>query len=141
MKIFQKRIKGIAKDTLQFILESCKSTHPNEFVGLLQAREDIITDVIILPGTISSEVSAVMMLYMMPLTLDSVGSVHSHPSSNIIPSTDDLVMFERGNNYNIIAGHPYTGQSWACYNSAGKRIELPVLDIEIEDDISILDED
>jgi len=141
VKIFQKRIEGIAKDTLHFILESCKSIHPNEFVGLLHARGDIITDVIILPGTISSEVSAVMRLYMMPLTLDSVGSVHSHTSSNIIPSEEDLVMFGRGDNYNIIAGYPYTAQSWACYNSAGKRIELPVLDVEIEDDISILDED
>lgn len=141
MKPFQKHIKGIAKDALQFILESCKSIHPNEFAGLLHAREDIITDVIILPGTISSEVSAVMRLYMMPLTLDSVGSVHSHPSVNTHPSDEDLMMFGRGGNYNIIAGYPYAGQSWACYNSAGKRVELPVLDVEIEDDISILDED
>lgn len=141
MKPFRKHIKGIAKDALQFILESSKSTHPDEFVGLLHIKGDIITDVIILPGTISSEVSAVMRLHMMPLTLDSVGSVHSHSSANTHPSKDDLVMFGRIGNYNIIAGYPYTEQSWVCYDSAGKRIELTVLDVEIEDDISILDED
>ena len=33
----ERKIKGIAKDTLDFILEVSKSVYPNEFVGLLSA--------------------------------------------------------------------------------------------------------
>jgi hypothetical protein len=57
------RIKGIATDTLIFILETSKSTAPEEFAGLLQEKEGIITQVLILPGTESSEQSAVIAFY------------------------------------------------------------------------------
>ncbi len=129
------KIKGIARDALHFILGVSRSSYPKEFAGLLRANEDIITDVLLLPGTESSEVSAVMRLYMMPMSVGSVGSVHSHPSSDITPSKEDLTMFGRTGDYHIIAGHPYTGQSWACYDAAGKRRDLPVLDIQVEDDL------
>jgi proteasome lid subunit RPN8/RPN11 len=133
MKAFQK-VRGIAKDTLQFILEVCKSSYPKEFAGLLRAENGVITDVLVLPGTQSSEVSAVMRLFMMPIGMGSVGSVHSHPSPNIRPSNADLTMFGRSGNYNIIVGYPYTKQSWACYDATGKETTLPVLDIDIKDD-------
>ena len=45
------QIKGIASDTLIFILETCKSTAPEEFAGLLHEKDGIITEVLILPGT------------------------------------------------------------------------------------------
>ncbi|MDL5502136.1 MAG: metal-dependent protease of the PAD1/JAB1 superfamily, partial [Candidatus Methanoperedens sp.] len=66
----------IARDTLQFILEVCKSSAPHEFAGLLSARGDIITEVIVVPGTESSDESAVMQLFMLP-NIHTIGSVHS----------------------------------------------------------------
>jgi len=129
------KIKGIARDALQFILEASRSSYPKEFAGMLRASEDIITDVLLLPGTQSSEVSAVMRLYMMPMSVGSIGSVHSHPSSNITPSKEDLIMFGRTGDYHVIVGHPYTEQSWACYDAAGRKRHLPVLDISIKDDL------
>jgi len=120
---------------LHFILEASRSSYPKEFAGLLRANEDIITDVLLLPGTESSEVSAVMRLYMMPMTVGGIGSVHSHPSPDIAPSKDDLRMFGRTGDYHVIVGHPYTERSWACYDAAGKRRHLPVLDAQIKDDL------
>ena len=38
----RKRIAGIARDTLNFILEASRSTAPSEFAGLLQADGEII---------------------------------------------------------------------------------------------------
>ena len=69
----------IARDTLNFILEVCKSSYPKEFAGMLSATGDVITDVVVVPGTESTDESAVMQLFMLP-NIRTVGSVHSHPT-------------------------------------------------------------
>lgn len=125
-------IKGIARDTLNFILEASKSMAPEEFAGLLQEKDGIITEILILPGTESSDTNAVFRLYMMP-NIKAVGSVHSHPGPNRSPSQADLHLFSKTGNYHIIVGRPYNKQSWTCYDREGKVIELPVLDVEFED--------
>lgn len=126
-------IKGIARETLDFIMEVSKSTFPNEFAGLLETKDGIITDVLILPGTESSEINAVLKLFMMP-NISAVGSVHSHPSSIIRPSKADLRLFSKTGNHHIIVGHPFGPDNWKCFNGSGEEIKLEVLDVEIEDD-------
>lgn len=126
-------IKGIARETLSFVLEVSKSTYPNEFAGLLQAKDGIITDILILPGTESSEVNAVLKLFMLP-NVSAVGSVHSHPSSVIRPSKADLRLFSKTGNHHIIVGHPYGPDNWKCFDGSGKVISLEVLDVDLEDD-------
>ena len=141
--MIKKKVQGIARDTLDFILEASKSTMPHEFAGLLQADKEIITEVLVIPGTESSRMSALVKLYMLP-NISIVGSVHSHPSANIMPSQQDLIFFSKTGDYNIIVGPPFTEQSWACYNVLGQRRNLPVLDVEFEDegfDDEILDDD
>ncbi|MDD4621511.1 MAG: Mov34/MPN/PAD-1 family protein [Methanosarcina sp.] len=125
------KIKGIACDTLNFILEVSKFMAPQEFAGLLQEKNGIITEVLLLPGTESSNTNAVLKLYMMP-NIKAVGSVHSHPGLNRSPSQADLRLFSKTGNYHIIVGRPYDTQSWTCYDRGGKIIELPVLDVEFE---------
>lgn len=126
------RIKGIASDTLIFILETSKSTAPEEFVGLLQEKDGIITEVLILPGTESSEQNAVIKLFMMP-NVKSEGSIHSHPGPNREPSQADLHMFSKTGNYHIIVGYPYDRQSWTCYDAEGNVRELQVIEEKFED--------
>jgi proteasome lid subunit RPN8/RPN11 len=127
----KKQVQGIARDTLDFILEASRSSMPNEFAGLLQADGDVITEVLILPGTESSRMSALIRLYMLP-NMQVVGSAHSHPSSNIRPSKEDIGFFSRTGDYHIIAGPPFDESSWACYDPSGQRRELPVVDIEFD---------
>ncbi len=112
---------------------------PNEFAGLLQADKEIITEVLVIPGTEASRMSALIRLYMLP-NISVVGSIHSHPSANIMPSQQDLIFFARTGDYNIIVGPPFTERSWACYNVLGERRSLPVLDVDFEDE-SFDDED
>lgn len=126
------QIKGIARDTLNFILEASKSMAPQEFAGLLQEKDGIITEVLILPGTESSDSNAVLRLYMMP-NIKAAGSVHSHPGPNRSPSQADLRLFSKTGNCHIIVGYPYNSQSWTCYNREGEVSDLPVLDVEFED--------
>jgi len=129
----RKSVKGIARDTLEFILEASRSSMPLEFAGLLQANsENVITEVLIVPGTEQSRMSALIRLYMLP-NMQVVGSVHSHPSSNIRPSGEDLAFFSRTGDYHIIVGPPFDENSWICYDSLGQRRVLPVLDIEFDE--------
>ena len=126
------QIKGIACDTLNFILETSKSMAPEEFAGLLQEKDGIITEVLMLPGTESSEQNAVLKLFMMP-NVKAAGSIHSHPGPNRKPSQADLHLFSKTGSCHIIVGYPYNRQSWTCYDKEGNIRELPVLDAKFED--------
>ncbi|MFA4956933.1 MAG: Mov34/MPN/PAD-1 family protein [Candidatus Methanoperedens sp.] len=127
----------IARETLHFILEVCKSSAPREFAGMLSAQGDVITEVIIVPGTDSSDESAVMQLFMLP-NIHTVGSVHSHPSGNTRPSDADLELFGRKGFVHIIVGAPYDRNSWTCFDKDGNPIKLEVVDYEFKDEDDLL---
>lgn len=140
-----RKVRGIARDTLKFILEASRSSFPVEFAGLLQVDDEIITEVLILPGTESSRMSALIRLYMLP-NMQVAGSAHSHPSGALVPSEPDIQFFSRTGDYHIIVGPPFNERSWVCYNASGERRDLPILDVEFkddgfEDDLDDLDED
>ena len=128
----KKKIKGIARDALKFVLEVSASSHPKEFAGMLYETDQIITDVDV-PITQSSNVNAVMDLFMLPVNTHIVGSVHSHPSGGLQPSDADIRMFMQNGDYHIIVGYPYEITSWACYDRIGDIRKLDVLDVEIEE--------
>ncbi len=129
----RREIVEIAKDTLDFILEVSKSNHPREFIGMLCADADVITDVFFLPGTVSSDENAIIRLDMMPMGLDYVGSVHSHPHPAAMhPSEQDLLMFSKTGNCHIITFYPYARESWRCYNSKGEDMELKIVEKDLE---------
>ncbi len=121
----------IARDTLSFILEVSKSSVPDEFAGMLSATGDVITDVVVVPGTESGDESAVMQLFMLP-NISTIGTVHSHPSGNRKPSKADLELFDRKGKYHIIVGAPYDMSSWTCYDNKGEVVKLTVVDYEFE---------
>lgn len=128
----KKKIKGIARDALKFVLEVSASSHPNEFAGMLYETDQVITDVDV-PITQSSNVNAVMDLFMLPVNIHIVGSVHSHPSGELQPSDADIQMFMQNGDYHIVVGYPYEFTSWACYDRIGDIRKLDVLDVEIEE--------
>jgi proteasome lid subunit RPN8/RPN11 len=76
--------------------------------------------------------SALIRLYMLP-NIKVAGSAHSHPSSDIRPSKEDIAFFSRTGDYHIIVGPPFDVSGWACYDSLGQRRELPVIDVEFDD--------
>jgi proteasome lid subunit RPN8/RPN11 len=124
------RVRGILRETLEFILSVANSSHPNEFIALLEAEEEVIKDLIFLPGTATSDSLALMRLEMMPLGMKVAGTVHSHPSPPPVPSDEDLFTFSKIGGVHIIVAHPYDMKSWRCYNSSGKEIPLKVLEEE-----------
>ncbi len=126
----------IARDTISFILEVCKSSAPREFAGMLQADGDVITEVVVVPGTRSSDENAVMQLFMLP-NIHTIGTVHSHPSGYLRPSNTDLELFMKKGSYHIIVGKPYDTSSWTCYDKKGKTVKLEVVDYDFGDEMDI----
>jgi len=121
-----REITSIKKNTLIMILESSKSSFPNEFGALLREEEGEISEVILLPGTISGNTSALFQLHMQPIDFSIVGSVHSHPSGDYTPSEADLDFFHRSGRIHIIVRWPYTVHDWAVYDVNGNRTSLEV---------------
>ena len=129
----KKKIKGIARDALEFMLEVSESSHPKEFAGMLYETDQIITEVDV-PINQSSNGTTVMDLFTIPVSTHSVGSVHSHPSGELKPSDADIRLFiQNGGDYHIIVAYPYEITSWACYDRVGNLRQLDVLDVEIEE--------
>jgi len=125
----------IFKDTLEFILAVSESSHPREFVGLLTAERttaeggEVISDVIILPGTRSSSFSASFRRDMLPLGVRFVGTAHSHPKPQAMrPSPQDLQMFAQTGQRHIITFFPYGEDCWRCYDALGQEKQLKVVE-------------
>ena len=137
MSIFKKKKNSenqvqwkIKRGTLDFILESAKSTFPNEFGGLLRIdsdEKDTILEIVILPGTISGDSHAIFKLHMLPIDFSIVGTVHSHPSVSFHPSDADLLLFRRFGKVHIVVAYPFTNTSWKSYNYNGKEINMEVV--------------
>jgi len=121
-------VHSIRKRTLKMILEASKSSYPNEFGTILRAKKGVIHELILLPGTIAGERSALFKLYMLPVDFTVVGTAHSHPSGAIYPSGADLDLFQRFGWVHIITGYPFEGGDWACFSAGGEPRPLKVVD-------------
>jgi len=144
MRLFRSReLLGIARETMEFVLEACEATHPNEYMGFLRAddarklgldrRGQVITDVLVIPGTETNPVSATVKSTMKPNDVKSVGSVHSHPNGALRPSDADLATFGQGE-VHVIVGAPYGWRDWKAFDNAGEPTTLDVIDVELPDE-------
>jgi len=122
------QLKGIARELLEAVFENARSCHPNEFAALLRIRNGIVSQYIVLPGTLSSPASAVFMLHMKPADFSIIGTIHSHPSPWAVPSEADLALFQKFGLLHIIVAYPYNMRSWKAYNAFGEEIKLEVIE-------------
>ncbi len=138
MSFFQRKKKyeytpiqwKIKKKCLKIILESAKSIYPKEFGGLLRVDTNIkntIIEVILLPGTISGGSQAIFKLHMLPIDFSIIGTVHSHPSGNPVPSQADLELFNKYGRIHIIVANPFNETSWKAYNYLGNEINIIIV--------------
>ncbi len=133
---------GIAGETLSFVLNASEQTHPNEYMGFFRADDaetlgldrsgQVITDVLVIPGTESNPTSATVKTMMEPNHVQTVGSVHSHPNGVLRPSDADLMTFGKGQ-VHMIVGAPYGWNDWQAFDNQGQPTELDVLDVPLPD--------
>ncbi len=124
----KRRVWGIKKSMIEFIIEASKDSYPNEFYAKLLQKNGVISEFSIIK-TIHGRTHAIPFTYMEPpdIFLETAGTVHSHPSGNNHPSQADLEFFSKYGDTHIIIGYPYNQYTWAAYNRLGEPIELEVV--------------
>ena len=122
-----KRVEAIARKTLRMILEASRDTHPLEFGAILRAEEGTITELLLVPGTLSGKRHAIFQLHMLPPDFAVVGTVHSHPSGVYEPSDEDRALFNKFGGIHLIVGYPYAEDTWAAWTNKGVRTSIKVV--------------
>lgn len=120
---------SISEELLQMLLESAKRLHPKEIIFLLKGKKEKnivkISEVIVPPLATYGAGFANVPLHMLPVDFSIVGTVHSHPSGNLNPSTMDLNHFF--GSILMIVGFPFENeQNLAVYNRDGEKLTLKV---------------
>ncbi len=121
-------VTRIMRPVLELIMAAARENYPNEFSGQLRAKNGVIFELTMLPGTLSGRDNALVNLWMLPIDYSVVGSVHSHPSGNIHPSGADLEFFQKFGSVHIIVGRPYTLRTWQAYDHDGEPIGLELVE-------------
>lgn len=117
----------IEDETLEFLLHACRSTHPDEFAGFLREKKGVITEILLVPGTIFGKTGSIVNYWNLPIDLSVKGTAHSHPSSNVTPSPSDLRFFSSYGKYHAIVGFPYTEQTIQFYARDGSKLSHKVV--------------
>ncbi len=127
---------SIPRNLLDAILVGAKQLYPRESFLLLRGNKhkDIITvsDLLVAPFAVHGRGFASYPSHMLPMDFSIVGTVHSHPSGNIQPSSVDLNhLFGR---VLMIVGYPFTDERClAVYGSDGQKLTLNVTPSENSD--------
>ena len=119
----------VDEELLQMILEGARRLHPRETILLLRgkkAKNTIkISELVVPPLATYGSGFAHIPLHMLPMDFSIVGTVHSHPSGNLTPSTADL-----NHVFGIIlmiVGFPFADdRNVAVYNRNGEKLTLQI---------------
>jgi proteasome lid subunit RPN8/RPN11 len=120
---------SISAELLDSIFEGAKRLYPKETFLLLRGKksknEICVTDLVVPPLATYGYGFANLPFHMLPMDFSVVGTVHSHPSGNINPSSVDLNHFF--GRVLMIVGFPFSiAQNVAVYGSNGEKLRLQV---------------
>jgi len=124
----KRRVWGIDADVLDTVNEAAWDSLPNEFAAMLIAEDGVICELELLPGSVSTETSATMPLFHLPIDFNRAGSVHSHPGPSARPSGADLHLFSTTGDTHIITHEPFDRGTWRAYDRQGRPITLQVIE-------------
>jgi len=125
-----KRVR-IYKEVFDSLLAYARMNHPAEAIALLRGsiKKDvvIVKELVIPPGALHGQAFSAFQPSLLPLDMSVVGSAHSHPSSSLMPSHQDLISFIGA--IGIIVAYPYQGPSdITAYDSKGKPVEVEIIE-------------
>jgi proteasome lid subunit RPN8/RPN11 len=121
-----RKVTKIEREVLDLIFASARSSHPHEFGAVLRAEGDTVTEILIVP-TVQGDRHAIMHLQQLPVDRTAVGTVHSHPTPNAIPSDADQMLFRQFGHTHMIVGFPYNMHTWIAYDHDANVIRLSVV--------------
>ncbi len=122
---------SMSRELLDSIFEGAKRLYPKETFLLLRGKksnnEIRVSDLVVPPLAVHGYSFVNLPLHMLPMDFSVVGTVHSHPSGNITPSSVDLNHFF--GRVLMIVGFPFTStQNVAVYDSNGEKLQFQVTD-------------
>ncbi|MGW8288773.1 MAG: Mov34/MPN/PAD-1 family protein [Candidatus Bathyarchaeia archaeon] len=122
---------SMSAELLNTIFEGAKQLYPKETFLLLRGKkhkdEIRVSDLVVPPLAVYGYGFANLPFHMLPMDFSVVGTVHSHPSGNIHPSSVDLNHFF--GRILMIVGFPFAGvQNVAVYDSKGEKVQFQVAD-------------
>jgi len=114
---------------LNSIFEGAKRLYPKETVLLLRGKKSKglihVSSLIVPPLAVYGYGFANLPFHRLPMDFSVVGTVHSHPSGDINPSSVDLNQFF--GRVLMIVGFPFAStQNVAVYDSNGEKLQLEV---------------
>jgi proteasome lid subunit RPN8/RPN11 len=118
-------------ELLDSIFEGAKRLYPKETFLLLRGKkhkdEIRVSDLVVPPLAVYGYGFANLPFHMLPMDFSVVGTVHSHPSGNINPSSVDLNHFF--GRILMIVGFPFaSAHNVAVYDSKGEKVQFQVAD-------------
>jgi proteasome lid subunit RPN8/RPN11 len=122
---------SMSAELLDSIFEGAKRLYPKETFLLLRGKksksEIRVSDLVVPPLAVYGYGFANLPFHMLPMDFSVVGTVHSHPSGNINPSSVDLNHFF--GRILMIVGFPFaSAQNVAVYGSKGEKLLFQVTD-------------
>lgn len=122
-------IISISEELLEAIFEGARRLYPKEIVLLLRGEKKknliMVSELVVPPLATYGQGFANIPLHMLPMDFKIIGTLHSHPSGDLTPSSSDLNHF-----FGImlmIAGFPFANEkNIAVYNRNGKKSTLKV---------------
>jgi proteasome lid subunit RPN8/RPN11 len=120
---------SVSAELLDSIFEGAKRLYPKETFLLLRGKKSKnsirVTDLVVPPLAVYGYGFANLPFHMLPMDFSVVGTVHSHPSGNINPSSVDLNHFF--GRILMIVGFPFaSAQNVAVYGSNGEKLPLQI---------------
>lgn len=120
---------SISQELLKAIFEGARRLYPKETILLLRGEKKKnlvkISELVVPPLATYGRGFANIPLHMLPIDFSIVGTVHSHPSGSLTPSTTDLNHFF--GNILIIVGFPFADErNVAGYDRSGKKLVLQI---------------
>lgn len=121
------RIRGVDIDFIDAFNESARSTYPDEFLCMTREIDGIVSEMVLLPGTVYGDSHSFLNQWMAPIDYSLAGSAHSHPGYSNEPSDEDKDFFRNTGGIHFITCQPYDRTSWRAYDSFGEPVDLPVV--------------
>lgn len=119
----------IKREIIEKITQLSSETHPKEFLAFFEGimgSTVIINDIFYQPY-IANERSAFARMDI-PLTTNTLGTIHSHPGPRNTPSRADRRFFRKTGIVHAIIGYPYREEDIAFYNYHGELINVNIID-------------
>jgi proteasome lid subunit RPN8/RPN11 len=121
------KIIGVSASFIDGFNESARSAYPDEFLCMHREIDGVISEMVMLPGTVFGDEHSFINQWMEPIDYSIAGSAHSHPGYSNQPSEADMDFFSNTGGIHFITCQPYDRNSWKAYDSRGEPVDIKVI--------------